>query len=294
MQAHVVQHNLELQRVCMPLNVLWQCAPSAATSQVPTCIAALLACASCTSLTMLDSTVSGPTRPARISTSPLPFTLPPITASPGCFVTGSASPVMSDSSALLLPASRVPSAGKAAPGSTLSTSPTCSREVHMQALSTLANGITMHVRNREGCSWQHLGHIPNLQQSGARLKLPDACMPTAQLACMRYISREGGTWQRLEHIPNLQQRGAYAGTARHSPIVSMQSASMPQGRLHVAAPSAHPQPAAERTMLEVALMQSACMCNSCREGYTWQHLEHIPYLQQRGAYHSPAVSMQSA
>ena len=66
---------------------------------------ARLRCASLTIFTICASMVSLPTRSARISSQPVPFTVAPITLSPECFSTGIDSPVTIDSSTELRPSS---------------------------------------------------------------------------------------------------------------------------------------------------------------------------------------------
>ena len=68
--------------------------------------------------------VSAPTRSAVIVKEPEPFTVPPVTGSPGSFRTGAGSPVSIDSSTWEEPPATAPSTGTAAPGTTRSTSPT--------------------------------------------------------------------------------------------------------------------------------------------------------------------------
>ena len=59
---------------------------------------------------------------------PVPFTVPPVTLSPGPFSTGTGSPVIIDSSTELDPSSTTPSTGTFSPGRTRRRSPglTCS------------------------------------------------------------------------------------------------------------------------------------------------------------------------
>ena len=61
-----------------------------ATTSASRWIGARLRCASPTMRTICASSVSAPTRSARITKLPVPFTVPPVTASPGVFSTGSA------------------------------------------------------------------------------------------------------------------------------------------------------------------------------------------------------------
>ena len=67
--------------------------------------------------------VSAPTRSARMTNDPVPFTVPPATASPGCLCTGTGSPVIIDSSTALAPSMSLPSTGIRSPGLTRSRSP---------------------------------------------------------------------------------------------------------------------------------------------------------------------------
>ena len=87
-------------------------------------IGARLRCASATMATMRASMVSEPTLSARMTSAPVPLTVPPISRSPGCFATGMDSPVTIDSSTALRPSSTAPSTGTPSPGRTRSRSPT--------------------------------------------------------------------------------------------------------------------------------------------------------------------------
>jgi hypothetical protein len=84
---------------------------------------ARLRCASATICTICDKSVSEPTRSARMTSEPVPFTVAPITRSPACFSTGIDSPVTIDSSTALLPSNTTPSTGTFSPGRTRKTSP---------------------------------------------------------------------------------------------------------------------------------------------------------------------------
>jgi hypothetical protein len=88
-------------------------------------IGARLRCASATMATICDSMVSEPTLSARITSAPVPFTVPPMTRSPAPFSTGMDSPVTMDSSTALRPSSTAPSTGTPSPGRTRNRSPTC-------------------------------------------------------------------------------------------------------------------------------------------------------------------------
>ena len=66
-------------------------------------IGARLRCASPTMRTIRASSVSAPTRSARITSAPVPLTVAPMTRSPGFFSTGIGSPVTIDSSTALAP-----------------------------------------------------------------------------------------------------------------------------------------------------------------------------------------------
>ena len=87
-------------------------------------IGARLRCASATMATMRDSMVSAPTFSARITSEPVPFTVPPMTLAPGSFSTGMDSPVTMDSSTAPRPSSTSPSTGTPSPGRTRRRSPT--------------------------------------------------------------------------------------------------------------------------------------------------------------------------
>ena len=86
-------------------------------------IGARLRCASDTIPTMRASSVSAPTRSARITKEPVPFTVPPVTRLDAAFSTGSGSPVSIDSSTLPDPSTTTPSVGTFSPGRTRSRSP---------------------------------------------------------------------------------------------------------------------------------------------------------------------------
>ena len=77
-------------------------------------------CAAATIATMRASTVSLPTRSARITKLPVVLTVAPVTLSPGAFSAGSGSPVSIDSSTALRPSKTLPSTGTFSPGRTRS------------------------------------------------------------------------------------------------------------------------------------------------------------------------------
>ncbi len=87
-------------------------------------IGARLRCASATIATMRASSVSEPTRSARITSEPVPLTVAPTTFEPCSFSTGIGSPETIDSSMLLRPSSTTPSTGTFSPGRTRRRSPT--------------------------------------------------------------------------------------------------------------------------------------------------------------------------
>ena len=88
-------------------------------------IGARLRCASATMRTICASSVSAPTRSARITKPPVPLTVPPVTRLPGVFSTGIGSPVTIDSSTALVPSRTTPSTGTRSPGRTRRRSPGC-------------------------------------------------------------------------------------------------------------------------------------------------------------------------
>ncbi len=73
--------------------------------------------------TIWASRESAPTRSARSTKLPLPFTVPPVTGSPGPFSTGMGSPVTIDSSIDERPSVTAPSTGTFSPGRTRSSMP---------------------------------------------------------------------------------------------------------------------------------------------------------------------------
>ena len=89
------------------------------------CIGARERCACATICTICASTLSAPTRVARITIAPLAFMVAPITLSPMPLLTGIDSPVSMDSSMLDRPSSTSPSTGTFSPGRTRRRSPTC-------------------------------------------------------------------------------------------------------------------------------------------------------------------------
>ena len=97
---------------------------NAATRSASCCSGARLRCASATRWTIFASSVSRPTRSARITKLPPPFAVPPTTFAPATFSTGIDSPVSIDSSTALAPSSTTPSTGTRSPARTLSLSPT--------------------------------------------------------------------------------------------------------------------------------------------------------------------------
>ena len=72
---------------------------------------------------------------------PCPLTVPPITASPGCFSTGMGSPVTMDSSTKVAPSSATPSTATRSPGRTTTTSPTA-----MDAIGTSISAPSRRTR----------------------------------------------------------------------------------------------------------------------------------------------------
>jgi len=90
----------------------------AATTSATCWMGARLRCASLTIRTICASSVSEPTRSARITKLPVPLTVAPTSRSPGCFSTGKDSPVIMDSSTELLPSRSTPSTGTFSPGRT--------------------------------------------------------------------------------------------------------------------------------------------------------------------------------
>ena len=94
-----------------------------ATWSTAFCTGGFVAWAARTISTMRARTVSEPTRVASIVKEPVPFTVPPVTESPGNLGAGTGSPVSIDSSTSLSPATTRPSRGTRPPGRTRSKSP---------------------------------------------------------------------------------------------------------------------------------------------------------------------------
>ena len=87
------------------------------------CTGALPPWAFSTSRMIRASVESAPTAVARTSSRPVPLMAPPVTLLPGCLSTGRLSPVISDSSSSLRPATTSPSTGMRSPGRTITRSP---------------------------------------------------------------------------------------------------------------------------------------------------------------------------
>ena len=100
--------------------------------------------ASLTMWTICASSVSLPTRSARMTKPPVPFTVPPMTRLPGVFSTGIDSPVTIDSSTALRPSRATPSTGifspgrmrRRSPGTTLSSGTSSSRPASARRRAT--------------------------------------------------------------------------------------------------------------------------------------------------------------
>ena len=90
------------------------------------CTGALPDWASVTSRAICASAVSAPIFVARTTRRPPAFTVAPATSSPGCFSTGTDSPVSSDWSTADTPSSTIPSVAIFSPGRTTKRSPTAS------------------------------------------------------------------------------------------------------------------------------------------------------------------------
>ena len=138
------------------------------TRSASCCTGARLRCASLTMRTICARRVSLPTRSARITSVPVPFTVPPVTRLPSLFSTGIGSPVTSDSSTELDPSIAIPSIGIFSPGRTRSTSPTamCStgmsssvpsartrRAVFGESFSSARMAADVRLRARNSSTW---------------------------------------------------------------------------------------------------------------------------------------------
>ena len=85
-----------------------------------------------------------------MSNEPLPFTVAPVTLSPAALATGIGSPVIMDSSTLLVPSSTVPSTGTFSPGFTRSRSPTAT--LSSGTCSSMPSSRTRQARLGASCS----------------------------------------------------------------------------------------------------------------------------------------------
>lgn len=97
---------------------------TALTRSTSFCTGARVREASDTIWTIFDSSVSAPTCSAQTTSPPSPFSVPPVTRSPGAFSTGIGSPVTIDSSTDEWPSSITASVGTRSPALTRSRSPT--------------------------------------------------------------------------------------------------------------------------------------------------------------------------
>ncbi len=99
------------------------------TRSASRCTGALPVCASVTSRPIWASAVSAPILVARTTRRPPALTVAPTTSSPGCFSTGTDSPVSSAWSTAEEPSSTMPSVAIFSPGRTTKRSPTCSSPI---------------------------------------------------------------------------------------------------------------------------------------------------------------------
>src|SRR5580704_8385109 len=125
-------------------------------------------CAALTIWTIRASSVSAPTRSARITNAPVPFTVPPVARAPSVFSTGTGSPVIIDSSTKLEPSVTTPSTGTRSPGRTRNRSPGCTwssgtsssepsaprrRAVSGASLSKALIALLVWLRARSSSTW---------------------------------------------------------------------------------------------------------------------------------------------
>ena len=97
--------------------------------------------ASVTSRAIWASAVSLPTFVARTTRRPPALTVAPATSSPGCFSTGTDSPVSSDWSTALVPSSTTPSVATFSPGRTTKRSPGASSSIATRRPSTSSTSL---------------------------------------------------------------------------------------------------------------------------------------------------------
>ena len=103
-----------------------------------------------------ERTLSTPTACASTTSKPSPFSDPPMTFAPSIFLTGSLSPVRSDSSTWLDPSKMKPSTGMRSPGktNTRSLGKTCSRGRSRYWSSGALSAIAMLGSMTFACSGQ--------------------------------------------------------------------------------------------------------------------------------------------
>ena len=117
--------------------------------------------------TICASSVSCPTRSARMIRLPVPFTVAPTSGAPPPFSTGIGSPLIIDSSTALLPLTTTPSTGIRSPGRTRSRSPT----------STSASGTSSSPLPAMRCA------TGGARPSSARSAAPVRCRARSSSTC---------------------------------------------------------------------------------------------------------------
>jgi hypothetical protein len=155
--------------------------PSAVTMAIPTtvgtntlvtwstrrCTGGLAACAPSTSAIIRSSVDSLPTVVVSMRNRPSPFTLPPVTRSPGSLTTGMLSPVSSDSSTALSPDRIAPSTGIRSPGRTTTTSPVTTDVAGM--VTTAPSRSTCAWSGRNCMSWRIAAEVPRRARASSHL-----------------------------------------------------------------------------------------------------------------------------
>ena len=180
---------------------------TAATWSTKRCMGALWACASSTMRMMWANTESAPDAATRITKRPLPLMLPPVTRSCGPLLTGSGSPVSSDSSACECPSSTTPSAGMRSPGSTDKWSPTSTSARSMSCSPSGPNQCACS--GRRACKARIASVVLRLTRASIHLPSSTRVMTTAALS--KYTC---GSWP--------------AGAAHHRPTDKAQPAVVPR------------------------------------------------------------------
>mmetsp|Transcript_11858 Transcript_11858/g.28771 ORF Transcript_11858/g.28771 Transcript_11858/m.28771 type:complete len:212 (-) Transcript_11858:1190-1825(-) len=196
--------------------------------------------------TTLASMESAPTPCTSTSTSPDRFTVPPITASPGCLLTSMDSPVIMLSSAADRPTSTRPSAGKFAPGTTLSTSPSCSSAVSTSSSASAPAAAAANAANAGSSA-----RIPTSLGGVAPRTSTTTAVEGCSAASVRMASEVRPLARASSHLPSSTKLMSTAGVSKLGvPPVASRGAAAPATSMYSEWPYAADVPSAtSRSML---------------------------------------------